>query len=189
MKVIQLRGTNATGKTTIIRQFINHGNFVVNTIRVGSRNIEYHWDESRKIAIIGRYDKAVTGGIDGYITDKDYLRDVILRMVKLVKPDTLLFEGVVYGVTFKFAFELYRALKALKCDYMGICLLPPLNVVFDRLAKRNGDKPVDYMSVQRKWFSASNAYEKLRATGVPVKLVDTSRIPENQMCRVIEDEL
>lgn len=189
MKVIQLRGTNATGKTTTIRQFIERGAFEVKTIEIAKRQIEYHWDDERKIAILGRYDQRMSGGVDGYITDKNLLRDVIIRMLKQIKPEVLLFEGIVYGVTFQFAYELARVLKSLKVEYLGICMIPPLDVVFDRLAVRNGDKPVDYMSVQNKWFTASRAYEKLLKNGVPVKAIDTSKVPKAQMYRIIEDEI
>lgn len=189
MKVIQLRGTNATGKTTTVRQFINRGNFEVKSIFVGSRDIEYHWDEERKIAIIGRYDQRVSGGVDGYITNKDFLRDTIIRMLRLIKPEVLIFEGVMYGVTFEFAFNLIRALKALHCEYIGLCFMPPLDTVFDRLAKRNGGKEVDYMSVQNKWFTASRAYEKLRKNGINVKAINTAKVPEDSMYKILEDEI
>lgn len=189
MKVIQLRGTNATGKTTTLRQFMERGEFTVESIEVHGREIEYHWDDRRKIAILGRYDQAMSGGVDGYITDKDLLRDCIIRMLKKIKPEALLFEGIVYGVTFKFAYELSRLLNKIGCEYVGICFLPPLDVVFDRLALRNGDKPVDYMSVQNKWFTASRAYEKLKAVGVKVKEIDTTKVPKDSMYRIIEDEL
>lgn len=189
MKVIQLRGTNATGKTTTIRQFIERGDFEVKSVPVANRDIEYHWEETRRIAVIGRYDKAVTGGVDGYITNKELLRDVIIRMLKVVKPDVLLFEGVMYGVTFEFAYKLARVLKTLHCEYIGIYFNPPLDVVFDRLAERNGGKEVDYMSVQAKWFSAGRAYEKLKKNGINIKAIDTTRIPKDQMYKIIEDEL
>lgn len=189
MKVIQLRGTNATGKTTAIRQFIERGHFRVDQIKVGARWIEYHWDPERRIAILGRYDKAVTGGVDGYITEKNQLLNSIMTIVNKVKPEALLFEGIVYGVTFQFAYELSRLLNKIGVEYTGICLLPSLNVVFERLAARNGGKAVDYMSVQAKWFSASRAYEKLRKAGVNAKAIDTTKIPKDQMYRIIEDEL
>lgn len=189
MKVIQLRGTNATGKTTTIRQFIERGNFTVETIRVGIRDIEYHWDSAKKIAIVGRYDKRMSGGVDGYIAEKKLLQNVILRMVTRIRPEVLLFEGIVYGVTFQFAYELSSLLKKLKCEYIGLCFLPPLDVVFDRLAERNGGKPVDYMSVQNKWFTARRSYEMLRKAGVEVREIDTSKIPKDKMWKIIQEEL
>lgn len=189
MKVIQLRGTNATGKTTTIRQFIERGDFEVKSIPIANRDIEYHWDEARKIAVLGRYDLRVSGGIDGYITNKNLLRDVIIRILKVVKPEVLLFEGVMYGVTFDFTYKLTRALKMIHCDYVGIYYNPPLDVVFDRLAERNGGKEVNYMNVQGKWFTAARAYDKLRANGINVKAIDTTRIPKEQMYKIIEGEL
>lgn len=189
MKVIQLRGTNATGKTTTIRQFIGKGDFVVKSIDMGARDVEYHWDDSRKILVLGRYDQAMSGGIDGYITNKDFLRDVIVRIIKRIKPNVLLFEGIVYGVTFKFAYELSRYLEQNDIEYIGVCLNPPLDVVFERLAERNDGKAVDYMSVQNKWFTANRAYEKLRKSGINVKEIDTTNVPKNQMYKIIEDLL
>lgn len=189
MKVIQLRGTNATGKTTTIRQFILRGHFTVKSITVRKTEIEYHWEEERKIAVIGRYDKAVSGGVDGSITNKDMLRDAILRIIRAEKPEYLLFEGVVYGVTFQFAYELNIVLKRLGYEYIGLCFMPPLEVAFERLAERNGGKPVDYMSVQNKWFSANKAYHKLLEYHVNVKAVDTSKIPKEEMYKLIEGEL
>ena len=70
MKVIQLRGTNATGKTTAIRQFIEKGEFEIGTINVQGLTIEFHEEKKRGIIILGRYDLSTTGGIDGRITNK-----------------------------------------------------------------------------------------------------------------------
>lgn len=189
MKVIHLRGTNASGKTSTVRQFIQHGHFTVKTIFVHRKEIEYHWDEGRKIAILGRYDQSVSGGVDGRITEKHVLADSIIRLIEIERPNDLIFEGVVYGVTYKFAYELSVVLRGMGYEYVGLCYSPPLEWCFDRLAERNGDKVVDYMSVQNKWFTAYRAYLKLRKNGVNVKEIDTSLIPKEKMWRLIEAEL
>ena len=189
MKVIQLRGTNATGKTTAIRQFINHGTFSVKKISVGNRMIEYHWDANRRIAILGRYDQCMSGGVDGYITSKEVLGSAILRILKFIQPNVLLFEGIVYGVTFQFAYDLSKILGKIGCEYVGICLIPPLDVALERLNERNGGKPVDVLSVQNKWFTANRAYGRLKAAGINVKVIDTSSIPKADMWKIIDREL
>lgn len=189
MKVIQLRGTNAVGKTTAIRQFVNRGNFCVKSFVMNGIEVEYHKDDERGIVVLGRYDQNVTGGIDGRITNKNVLRDAILKALSVEKPNVLLFEGIVYGVTFKFAYELFKVLKLRGCDYLGVCLEPPLDVSFERLSERNGGKPIDAMSVQQKWFTAQRAYEMLKEAGVPVVFVDSSKIPKDKMYKIIEDVL
>lgn len=189
MKVIQIRGTNAVGKTTAVREFIKHGEFGIRDVKVDGKIIECHWEEKRRIAIIGRYDKAVTGGVDGCIQKKELLNNTIVKVIKTFRPNTLIFEGIMYGVTFEFAYKLVRVLKILHYDYVGICFFPSLDVVFDRLSQRNGGKEVDYMSIQNKWFSAQKAYEKLKTAGINVKSIDTSKIPKELMYKVIEEEL
>ena len=187
MKVIQLRGTNATGKTTAIRQFIEKGEFEIGTINVQGLPIEFHEEKKRGIIILGRYDLSTTGGIDGRITNKTVLRNSIVKILKELKPDVLIFEGIVYGVTFKFAFELYSVLQKIGCDYIGVCLIPPLDIAFKRVAERNGGKQINYMSLQSKWFTAQKSYEMLRRNGVPVVVVDTSKIPKGKMYCIVED--
>ena len=189
MKVIQLRGTNATGKTTAVRQFIERGAFEVRDINVNGQVIEYHYEKARNIVILGRYDTRVSGGVDGMITNKNVLRNSIVKILRNVRPETFIFEGIVYGVTFKFAYELYRALKSLNYDYKAICLIPPLEVAFDRVAERNGGKPVDLLSIQSKWFSAARSAETLKQAGVPVKIIDTSKVPKTSMWQIIQEEL
>lgn len=189
MKVIQLRGTNATGKTTTIREFVERGNFVVRSFQYGKREVEYHYEKERKIVVLGRYDTRVSGGVDGYITNRDMLIHIIVKAIKLIRPDLLLFEGVVYGVTFQFAYDLVRVLKQFGYDYIGICLVPPLQVAIERLSIRNGGKPVDLISVQNKWFSTVRAYKKLKESGVNVKVVDPTSIPKEHMYKIIEGEL
>lgn len=189
MKVIQLRGTNATGKTTAVRQFIERGAFEVRSIPVNGQEIEYHYDPGRGIAVLGRYDTRVSGGIDGDITNKVVLRNSIVKLCRKIQPKVLIFEGIVYGVTFKFAYELYQALKLLGYEYRAICFIPPLEVAFDRLAERNGGKPVDVLSVQNKWFTAARSAEKLKQAGIPVKIVDTSKVEKGDMWKIIQEAI
>ena len=189
MKVIQLRGTNATGKTTAVRQFIARGNFEVREIAVNGEMIEYHYEPARNIVVLGRYDTRVSGGIDGRIIKKSVLMNSIIKICKTIRPDVFIFEGIVYGVTFKFAYEIYKALKLLNYEYKAICLIPPLETAFDRVAERNGGKPVNLLKIQQKWFTAARSAEVLKQHGVPVKIVDTSKINKEDMWKIVQAEL
>lgn len=188
-KIIQLRGTNATGKTTACRQFVQSGHFCVRSVPVHGKDIEYHYDDERKIAVVGRYDQRECGGVDGYIKNKNFLRDSIVKIIKKERPDALIFEGVMYGVTFKFGAEIDIVSKKLGYHYVGICFFPPLDVALERLYSRNGGKEVNVKSFQDKHISAAKAYKKLRDNGTDVKIIDTSKIPLKDMKRIIEDEL
>lgn len=188
-KVIQLRGTNATGKTTAVRQFIGHGSFSILEIKVGGNDVEYCYDKERNIVVLGRYDDRECGGIDGRIKSVGALNDSIVKVLREVGPEHLIFEGVVYGLTFKFAYELNFVCDKLGYHYTGLCLTPPLDDALMRLYQRNGGKEINVEHLQNRYFSSIRAYNKLKANGVDVKMINTSAIPKKDMYRIIEDEL
>ena len=189
MKMIQLRGTNATGKTTAVRQFVFRGGFCVREMPNAGRQIEYHWNEERRIAVLGRYDKRECGGIDGYIEYRDELLDIIAKMMRTIRPEVIIYEGIAMATTFKLAHDIAMLCKRTGYEFVAVCLEPPLEVAFERLAGRNGGRPVNYMKVQEKWFSAARANEKLEAAGLHVVRFDTSRIPKEDMWKIIEGVL
>lgn len=186
-KVIQVRGTNGTGKTTAVRSLIERGDFKVYFVTVRGKEYPYTYDG--KIVIGGRYDTRECGGLDGVIKDREVLKDYIVKLLKMLQPDALILDAVMYGTTFKFAYELNIACKSLGYTYIGITCAPPLDVSLQRVYMRNGGKEVNVESLQKRHFSSVKAYKRLKAVGMDVRLIDTSKIPKEQMYRIIEDVL
>lgn len=188
-KVVQIRGANAVGKTTSIRMFLARGGFEIVSLKVGAKEIGCHWNEARKILVIGRYDKCVSGGVDSSIKGREELLNTIAKAIRDYKPETLLFEGILYGLTFKFAFELSLFLSGVGYGYVGIGLFPPLGVAFDWLSERNGGKRVNESHIQQKWYSALKSLRKLREAGLDVRIVDSSKYRLEDMWKIIEDAI
>lgn len=188
-KVVQIRGANAVGKTTAIRMFLARGVFEIVPIKIGAKEVECNWDEKRGIFVIGRYDKCVSGGVDSAIKSREELLNTIAKAIREYKPETLLFEGILYGLTFKFAFDLSVFLKGVGYEYVGIGLFPPLGVAFDWLSERNGGKRVNETHIQQKWYSALKSIKKLKDAGLNVRVVDSSKIRLEDMWKIIEDAI
>lgn len=188
-RLIHLRGTNGVGKTTAVLQFIERGEFTKEVELIGENGYEYHRDASRNIVVLGRYGETTCGGIDGRITDKEVLKNVVAHFLKKLRPTTFVFEGVLYGVTFRFGDELRRICEALGYEYVGVCLTTPLETAIERVIKRSGNAGVDIMSIQSKYFSSLRAYQKMKATGAKVELIDTSNIDYGCMYRIIQERL
>lgn len=186
-KVIQIRGTNATGKTTAVRNLINKGGYRVASIQV--RGTEYPYTYRDGIVIGGRYDTRECGGLDGVIKDKTIMKEYIVKLLKGMKPKVLILDAVMYGVTFQFAYELDIACKSLGYHYIGLTFAPPLDVSLLRLYQRNGGKYINVEHLQNKHISSIKAYKRLKACGVDVRLIDTSKVPKDQMHKIIEDAI
>lgn len=184
MKIIQLRGVNGVGKTTIVRDFIEKGNFSVGEQQIGAKQYSYCFDG--KIAIIGRYDARETGGVDGMISDKAVLKEVIAQMARALSPDYLIFEGVMYGITFQFSYDISLWAKAKGYEYEAICLMPCFDVAMLRVWERNGGKAVNVERLEDKYMRAANANKKLKAKGVNCRVVDTGGVERKDMYKILE---
>lgn len=184
MKVIQLRGVNGVGKTTAVRQYIERGEFCVESIEMNGKQYFYHFDG--KIAIIGRYDLRQSGGIDGCITDKHELKNLITRMLRVIKPETLIFEGVMYGKTFQFSYDISLLAKALGYEYLAVCLVPSFDVSILRIWGRNGNKDVNVENLESMYRQAIKTNSMLRSSGVNTVEIDTGSVPKDEMYTILE---
>lgn len=187
MRIIQIRGNNGTGKTTIVREYINKHKYEIVSVRVGKRNIECHAFDNT--VVIGRYDKNVCGGCDAAIKTADELKETISIICKQLKPETLIFEGVMYGKSVGFTWDVYRFAKAKKADFLAICLEPPFDTTLERIYGRNGGKDINVKSLESGWKGSIRSNAKLRAMKVPIITYDTSKMSIEEMGKVIEDAI
>lgn len=185
MKLIQIRGCNASGKTTTVRQFIEKNNFRSEEIFIKGIRTYITINQDNSIVILGRYDKK-TGGCDLF-ENKEHVFNTIIWLIVNIRPKTIIFEGLIYGLTYKFASELSDYVKNYNYKYVGICLYVNPDIAIERLYKRNGGKKINEQYVFSKTKSAISAYKKLALNGYNVKMLDTSNIKENEMFKILED--
>lgn len=185
MKIIQIRGINGSGKSTVAREYIENGHFVVREQSLAGSQYSYCYDG--ETAIIGRYDVRECGGVDGEIRDGDELKNLIVRIAKEVKPETLVFEGIMYGKSFQFSYDIHKWAKAMGHKYIALCLMPSFDEAMLRVWNRNGGKPVNVEALENGYRACIKSNSKLRAMGVDVRIVDTGNIPKGEMWRVIEE--
>ena len=185
MLIIQLRGTHGAGKTTAVREYIEKGNFIARDQRIRGAHIIYQFDG--KIAIIGKYCAAASGGIDGYITNKDVLKNTIAIAAKEIQPEVLVFEGVMYGQTFQFSYDIARWAKAKGYEYCALCLHAAIDEQILRVYQRNDGKEFDVAKMLDKYKRGEQANVKLAAKGVWIEQVDTSKIEYGSMYKPLEE--
>lgn len=188
-KFIHLRGSMAVGKTTAARLFLQHGNFQEKQMNVGKKWYPYYYDEKRSIVVTGKYNDRNCGGLDGRIKDVNIMLEYLLRICRIVQPNYIVFEAVMYGLTMKFAENISYGIKKLGYEYVGLCFLPPLEVAIQRVYQRNGGKQIKIDTFVRKYGDSERSYLKLKAKGYNVKHVDTSEFDKQDMWKIIQREI
>lgn len=187
MKIIQIRGNNGVGKTTMVREFIKKHDSEIVSINVNKREIECH--KINDIIIIGRYDKNACGGCDSAIKTADELKEVIAKIIRQLKPGVLIFEGVMYGKTVKFTEEIYSFARKAHYDFLAVCLEPSFETSLARIYERNGGKEINVKSLAEKWKHSITSNQKLREMKIPTITYDTGKMSVEEMGEVLENVL
>lgn len=187
MKIIQIRGNNGTGKTTIVREYINKNEHDVFKIHVGNRDIDC--TKVGEVLIIGRYDKGQCGGCDAAIKTADELKETIAKVSRLIKPSVLVFEGVMYGKTVSFTKDIYLYSKATRAEFLAVCLEPAFETTLERIYGRNGGKDVNVKGLEGGWRSSIKSNAKLRAMKIPTVTYDTGKMSLEEMGEVLENAI
>jgi predicted kinase len=106
-----------------------------------------------------------------------------------MSPKILVFEGVMYGITFKFSNELNDLCKMLGYSYTAIALIAPFDVIIDRIYGRNGGKQINVESIERQYTAYLKSTKVLGQNGVNVKYYNTQEYDKHNMYRILEDVL
>ena len=123
-KVIQICGTNGTGKTTLVKGLLNSGKFVRKELRVQGNTKEWWYDG--KVAVIGKYNQANCCGVDAGNYSGDQLLNTIDIILTNYRPKKLLFEDMRYGGSYTFKKNARDISEKHEYEYIALTLLASL---------------------------------------------------------------
>ena len=187
MKVIQIRGSNGAGKTTTVRQFVQKNNLEIEEILIKGKKTYITTNKEHSIVVLGRYDKK-TGGCDLF-DDNEHVFNTIVWAIINLRPQLIIFEGLIYSFTFKFASKISDFVRKYNYKYTGISLFLEPELALERIYKRNGGKQIKEQLIFDKTKAMVISHKKLAESGYNVKMVNTGEIKEEDMYKILENEL
>jgi hypothetical protein len=171
--IINLRGTNASGKSTAVRAVMEYyGVAEEHTYEDGGKVIGYKLNNG--LNIVGRY-QSDCGGCDS-LDDFDEIKSLVRSMAV---DGPVLFEGVLWSTVFKSTAEFATANPS--HQFIFATLDTPVEECVARLRHRNEakaareGKPVKYSSadgLRSKHATILRAHSKLLAAGLDARMVD-----------------
>lgn len=176
MKLINIRGCNGSGKSSIPLQLLSkdRGAFVF-TLNGKDKATCF---PSYGIVALGRY-KTKTGGMDGLKgnQEKFELLDALWNT-----PFSIIMEGVIDSTIYSTYMNLFKELEGKEPKRkIGIMnLLPPVEVALERIQRRNGGKTIDEKAVISKWHTVQRNAEKFKQEGLNSWVSDNSNITLDQ---------
>lgn len=183
-KIIQIRGSNAVGKTTTVRKFIENKNMHIEQIMVSNIKTDITCDANKQYIVLGRYD-VKNGGCDRF-KNRTHVINTILYLVKTYKPKVIIFEGFIYGKTFKFALDIEKLARMFSYKYIPIVLYRSPENALKLLYDRNGKSRINEQTFYECYKSSLTSYEKIKRVGIGIQKVNTDDIPIDDMHKIIE---
>lgn len=173
-KVIQICGTNGTGKTTLVKGLLNGGKFKRKELLVGGEPKEWWYDG--KIAVIGKYNQANCCGIDaGKYTGEQLLR-VIEKIVVGYRPYAVIFEDIRFGSSYTFKKKALGIAEKYGAEYISATLVASLETVSRRVIERTGNESVNFDAVRSKARQVIRSSKKIETEGAKVFFICADNI-------------
>lgn len=165
--IINIRGTNGSGKTTIARELISHMTKVKDyTTKNGVFCHIYKTADDVPVALIGKYEGAVTGGVDRVRS----VRDCVEAVAEVSKYGHVVMEGLILSGLQQLTKDIADASMD-NADFHAITLNTSKEQCISQTMKRRelagNDKPFDpSKSLLPKHRAVELAAEKLKTWGI-----------------------
>ena len=164
--IINIRGTNGSGKTTAARSLFEEGGVDKPLVSYATKTGAIRWVtgvyvKKRDLIVVGSY-ATKCGGCDG-IKTQDLICEAVRAAAGLVRY--VVFEGVLVSTLFSRYANLSEELGTARRPFLWAYLDTPLDVCLKRIQERNGGKAINEKLVADKIRSISSTRAKAIANG------------------------
>lgn len=176
MAIVNLRGTNGSGKSTVARALLGYSPGIVH---LTPSTPGYIGEDG--VVVVGTYPEGKTGGMDR-VREQVEARKAVWEAAKFSRerngsdvPPRVLFEGLLISTIYKPWLELSEALEAEYGEAGRIVwafMDTPIDTCLARIQERNGGKPVKEDQVRNKVHTLERVKAKAEGDGQTVTEVD-----------------
>lgn len=180
--LVNIRGCNGAGKSTIPMSMMNDPDMFVEELRysdgkkVASFTVfpNYGW-----IALGTYFNK--TGGLDT-IKDNERIKAVLYAAIGMYPEYDIIMEGIICSTVFSSNSELFHEIEeGTGLQVLILTLVPPFEECLKRIQLRNGRKPINELLVKNKYGSVVRSHEKFKSEGFTCVKVNTSKVTKGAM--------
>ena len=187
-KILNIRGCHCSGKTTSVREYINSCNHFVLEENINGLKTSFTVLTGGNVVVLGRYDQSACGGCDRF-KGGNHVKRALVYAVNKWNPDVIIYEGIMYSVTYKMATEMAQLSKELGREWKSIYLFREYPQMLEFLNERNNGKPVNQKAVKAKYDIVERVYQKLKANGYNVERKNVTGVPKEELGEYIRKEV
>lgn len=181
--IINIRGTNGAGKSTIpMSMMVDPDMYVIEKPYKGKPKKIATVFPSYKVIALGSYFNK-TGGLDTF-PNNELTQNAFWYILKKYPEYDILLEGIIASTIYSTYKDLFKAAEEKYPDrkVLIVNFIPPLEVCLERVQERNGGKPIKEQAVEQKWKTVKRCSEKFKQDFTSI-ILDTSKVSKEDMPR------
>lgn len=186
-QIIQLIGTNSSGKSTTVRKYI--GKFSDISVHTAENQFktQYILCNNNQTIVLGKGYCDVeckTPGCDR-LSGQEEIITTLSWLIKKYSPESIIYEGIMYG-SFSFIKLVSSFAKRKGYEWVGIFLQRDFMNTIDLLEERNGGADYDISHIYSKYKQYTSNYLKAKKIGLNVIKVNPDEKAIDDMGDYIE---
>jgi len=182
--VVNVRGINASGKSTAVREYCR-----ANGLK--PVNIQYNGNEYRVmigngICVIGWYKPySKSEGCDAFREDKEVFKGLLSYIMREKKPDVIVYEKQIWSTTFKLTWEISQIARKAGYKFLAVQMCIDYQTALNRLFGRNGGDFGNLDNFDGRFRTVYRSKKSMIKSGLPVLDAYVSKISKENMQMVI----
>lgn len=186
---VLIRGSNAVGKSTSVRQFIGmHNDAEIIPIKTEGKPPVYVTRFGKNIFALGRYDVS-SPGADRYSNKLTIIR-TIKQIIETYSPSAIILEGVIVGSTYRMSFDICNFVGKYGYKYQTVALERPMRSVIALLEARNGGADYNPSTILAQFEHHLSTTRKMeREQAFLVKRINADLVSYEDMWKIVAEQV
>lgn len=178
--VINVRGINASGKSTAVREWcIAHS---LKPVAIRFQGQEYRVMTNGREYALGWYKPySESEGLDSMKSDKDEFKLFLHWFLRKYRPDVVVYEKQIWATTFKLTNEISCICRKYGYKFAAVLMQIGYEDALNRLYNRNGGKDTDFNNFDGRYKAVYTSARTIAEHGIPLFYVDSMKVRAEDM--------
>lgn len=178
--VVNVRGINASGKSTAVRLFCRAFSLQPEVLEFGGQKYRVMTD-GKKIAVGWYRPYSVAEGCDALKAGKEDFKRFLEYLLKERKPEIVVYEKQIWSTTYKLTKEIAGITEQSGYQFIAIHMKIRYEVALNRLFFRNGGNLTNLDNFDNRFYQVQCARKNMKKNRIVVFDADVEKIPKEKM--------
>lgn len=181
--VINLRGINASGKSTAVREYCKEHN--MKPRKISFHGYDYNIMTNESEYALGHYKPfSDSEGLDSLKADKEEFKLFLRWFLQQFKPVSVIYEKQIWSTTFKLTSEIAEICKKEGYRFAAVLMKTGYQESLNRLFERNGGNDINLDGFDNRYKAVYRSSESLLRFGIPLFCVDVDNTKKEDMKKI-----